>query len=35
MHAGKMIFSQVMEFLPMYEFRKCVQRAFWGQLSPL
>ena len=26
MNAGKTIFSQVMEFLPMYEFRKCVQR---------
>jgi hypothetical protein len=26
MNAGKTIFSQVMEFLPMYEFRKCVER---------
>ena len=26
MHAGKTIFAQVMEFLPMYEFRKCVER---------
>jgi transposase len=26
MYSGKIIFSQVMDFLPMYEFRKCVQR---------
>lgn len=26
MNTGKTIFSQVMEFLPMYEFHKCVQR---------
>ena len=26
MHSGKMVFSQVMEFLPMYEFQKCVNR---------
>jgi transposase len=26
MHIGKIIFSQVMDFLPMYEFNKCVQR---------
>jgi hypothetical protein len=26
MNPGKTIFSQVMEFLPMYEFRKCVER---------
>jgi len=26
MHTGKTIFSQVMEFLPMYEFNKCVAR---------
>jgi hypothetical protein len=26
MNTGKPIFSQVMEFLPVYEFRKCVQR---------
>lgn len=26
MYIGKIIFSQVMDFLPMYEFRKCVQR---------
>ena len=25
MNTGKTIFSQVMEFLPLYEFRKCVQ----------
>lgn len=25
MYSGKMIFSQVMEFIPMYEFQKCVQ----------
>ena len=26
MNTGKTIFSQVIEFLPLYEFRKCVQR---------
>ena len=26
MNSGKTIFSQVMEFMPMYEFRKCVER---------
>ena len=26
MNTGKTIFSQVMEFLPLYEFRKCVQQ---------
>lgn len=26
MHIGKIIFSQVMDFFPMYEFNKCVQR---------
>jgi len=26
MNIGKTVFSQVMEFLPMYEFRKCVER---------
>jgi len=26
MHAGKMIFAQLMEFVPEYEFRKCVER---------
>ena len=26
MNEGKTIFSQVMEFLPMYEFRKCIER---------
>ena len=26
MNTGKTVFSQVMEFLPLYEFRKCVQR---------
>jgi len=26
MYSGKMIFAQVMEFLPMYEFQKCVRR---------
>jgi len=26
MNTGKTIFSQIMEFLPLYEFRKCVQR---------
>ena len=26
MHTGKLIFAQLMEFLPRYEFTKCVQR---------
>ncbi len=26
MHSGKIVFSQIMDFLPMYEFRKCVNR---------
>jgi hypothetical protein len=26
MNTGKVIFSQIMDFLPMYEFRKCVHR---------
>lgn len=26
MHTGKIIFSQVMEFLPLHEFHKCVER---------
>ncbi len=26
MHAGQLVFSQVMDYMPMYEFRKCVQR---------
>ena len=26
MHSGKIIFSQIMDFLPMHEFRKCVKR---------
>ena len=26
MNTGKTIFSQIMEFLPQYEFRKCVAR---------
>ncbi len=26
MYSGKTLFSQVMEFLPMYEFQKCVER---------
>ncbi|KKL70667.1 hypothetical protein LCGC14_2102620 [marine sediment metagenome] len=26
MHSGKIVFSQIMDFLPMYEFRKCVTR---------
>ncbi len=26
MYSGKMIFSQIMDFLPMYEFKKCVTR---------
>jgi hypothetical protein len=26
MHSGQIVFSQVMDFLPMYEFNKCVKR---------
>ena len=26
MHSGKIIFSQIMDFLPMYEFQKCIRR---------
>ena len=26
MYTGRILFSQVIDFLPMYEFRKCVQR---------
>ena len=26
MYTGKIIFSQIMDFLPMYEFQKCVKR---------
>ena len=26
MYTGQTVFSQLMEFLPMYEFRKCVDR---------
>jgi len=26
MHSGRLIFSQIMDFLPMYEFQKCVRR---------
>jgi len=26
MHAGQIIFSQIMDFVRLYEFRKCVQR---------
>jgi hypothetical protein len=26
MYTGKTVFSQLMDFLPMYEFRKCVDR---------
>lgn len=26
MNTGKTVFSQVMEFLPLYEFRKCINR---------
>jgi hypothetical protein len=26
MHTGQLVFSQVMDYLPMYEFRKCVHR---------
>ena len=26
MHTGQIIFSQIMDFIPRYEFRKCIQR---------
>jgi hypothetical protein len=26
MHTGKILFSQIMDFLPMHEFRKCIHR---------
>ena len=26
MYSGKIVFSQIMDFLPMYEFQKCVER---------
>ena len=26
MYAGQLVFSQLMDYLPMYEFRKCVHR---------
>lgn len=26
MHSGRIVFSQIMDFLPLYEFRKCVNR---------
>jgi len=26
MHSGRIIFSQILDFLPRYEFNKCVQR---------
>ncbi len=26
MHTGRIVFSQIMDFLPLYEFRKCVER---------
>ena len=26
MNSGRLVFSQIMDFLPMYEFRRCVQR---------
>ena len=26
MHAGRLVFSQLMDFLPKYEFKKCVRR---------
>jgi len=26
MNSGKTVFSQIMDYLPMYEFRKCVNR---------
>jgi hypothetical protein len=26
MNSGKTVFSQIMDYLPMYEFRKCLNR---------
>ncbi|OPX38709.1 MAG: hypothetical protein B1H11_04270, partial [Desulfobacteraceae bacterium 4484_190.1] len=26
MHSGKLVFSQVMDYLPLHTFRRCVQR---------
>ncbi len=26
MYSGKIVFSQIMDFLPMYEFKKCITR---------
>jgi hypothetical protein len=26
MHSGRIVFAQIMDFLPLYEFRKCVNR---------
>jgi hypothetical protein len=26
MHTGKTVFAQLMDFIPMYEFRNCVER---------
>ncbi len=26
MHSGRIVFSQILEFMPRYEFKKCVQR---------
>ena len=26
MHAGRTVFSQILDFMPRYEFNKCVQR---------
>ncbi|MCK5601197.1 DUF4372 domain-containing protein [Candidatus Pacearchaeota archaeon] len=26
MYSGKMIFSQIMDFFPLYEFNKCINR---------
>ena len=26
MYAGQLVFSQLIDYLPMYEFRKCVHR---------
>jgi len=33
MNTGKTIFSQVMDFLPLYEFRQCVRR-YQGDYNP-
>lgn len=30
MHAGQIIFSQIMDFIPLHEFHKCV-RDYHGQ----